>query len=234
MSDSVLYLTKVVSNLQENLTYNWNNNGKSAGNLHSPQEMNHEDDIINLVNDFPASPNEVRVLSSKGGGDAATDDGLVAINKQFENHELSYAKVVASKPALNSTNENVIKPQQSGDIMKNNKISADDFIGVKRRRNRTKRIFLSGIANTVNEEHIQSYLEQRNIKSTYILVFPSKRKGTKSAKVHIPSVDLPLVQGDNFWPRYVTCKLWKSKESLGINEPKPQKTPHGGDLLTYV
>ena len=77
VSDSVLYLTEVVSNLQENLTNNWNNNGKSAGNLHPPQDMNHENDIINLVSDFPASPNEVRVLSSKGGGDAATDGSYV-------------------------------------------------------------------------------------------------------------------------------------------------------------
>ena len=42
VSDSVLYLTEVVSNLQENLARNWNNNGKSAANLHSSQDMNHE------------------------------------------------------------------------------------------------------------------------------------------------------------------------------------------------
>ena len=91
----------------------------------------------------------------------------------------------------------------------NNMISADGFVGVERttRRSRTKRIFLFGIGSSVNEKHIQSYLERRNINRTYISVFPSKRKGTVSAKVHIPSVDLPLVQDGDFWPRFVICKI---------------------------
>ena len=90
------------------------------------------------------------------------------------------------------------------------------IVGVKRRRNQTKqRLFLSGIASSVNEKHIQSYLERRNINPTYISVFPSKRKGTVSAKVHISCADLPFVQKDHFWPKFVICKLWQSKESLG-------------------
>ncbi len=117
---------------------------------------------------------------------------------------------------MNSTNENASKPQQKDNTMNNNnRITADGFVGVERSRNRTKRIFLSGIASSVNEKHIQSYLERRNINPIYISVFPSKRKGTVLAKVHIPFVDLPLVQDDDFWPRLVICKLWQSKESLG-------------------
>ena len=50
------------------------------------------------------------------------------------------------------------------------------WVGVERRRNQTKIIFLSGIASSVNVKHIQSYLERRNINPTHISVFPSKRK----------------------------------------------------------
>ena len=42
VSDSILHLTEAVSNLQENLARNRNNNGKSAGNLHPFQDMNYE------------------------------------------------------------------------------------------------------------------------------------------------------------------------------------------------
>ena len=106
----------------------------------------------------------------------------------------------------------------------------------ERRRNRTKRIFLSGIASSVNEKHIQSYLERRNINPTYISVFPGKRNGTVSAKFHIPSADLSLAQDTDFWPRFVICKLWQSKESLGkTTKLKPHiKTLQGENLSSYV
>ncbi len=69
----------------------------------------------------------------------------------------------------------------------NSRISDDGFAGVELRRNRTKRIFLSGIAN-------------------------------------------------DFWPRFVICKLWQSKESSGkTTKPKPQtKTPQCENVSSYV
>ena len=77
------------------------------------------------------------------------------------------AKVVASKPALNPTNENTSKPQQKDNTMNNNsRISDDGCVGAERGRNRAKRILLSGIASSVNEKHIQSYLERRSINPT--------------------------------------------------------------------
>ena len=168
---------------------------------------------------------------------AHTRDSLTTTNKQVECDTLTYAKVVASKPTLNSANEkeNALKPQQRNNTPNNNsEISADGFVGVKRRRNRTKRLFLSGIASSVNEKHIQSYLERQNINPTYISVFPSKRKGTVSAKVHISCADLPFVQKDHFWPKFVICKLWQSKESLGKTSKRHTKTSQGGNLSTYV
>jgi hypothetical protein len=118
----------------------------------------------------------------------------------------------------------------------NNDISPDGFVGVERRRNKTKRIFLSGIASSVNEKHIQAYLDRQNIIPTHISVFPSKRKGTVSAKVNLPAVAFPLVQRDDFWPSFVTCKLWQPKDNLGkIIKPEAQtKAPQGETPLSEV
>ena len=193
-------------------------------------------DNINSLNESPINPNQVHVLNPENNRDSVIIDNLVTINKHVENDKPTYAGVAASKPTLSSANKNASKPQQKDKTAINNKseICADGFVGVGRRRNRTKRIFLSGIASNVNEKHIKSYLEQRNINPTYISVFPSKRKGTVSAKVHIPSVDLPLLQHEDFWPKFVICKLWKSKETLEkTTKRKPQtKTPQGENLST--
>ena len=192
-------------------------------------------DNINSLNESSINLNQVHALNPENIRDSVIIDNLVAINKHVESDKPTYAGVAASKPALSSTNKNASKPQQKDKTINNkSEISADGFVGVERRRNRIKRIFLSGIASNVNEKHIKSYLEQRNINPTYISVFPSKQKGTVSAKVHIPSVDLPLLQHEDFWPKFVICKLWKAKETLGkTTKRKPQtKTPQGENLST--
>jgi hypothetical protein len=48
--------------------------------------------------------------------------------------------------------------QKYSEINNNSGISAECFVGV---RNKTKRLFLSGIASNGRENHIQSYLERR-------------------------------------------------------------------------
>ena len=162
--------------------------------------------------------------------------------------QLTYAKVVALKPALNNAieiNENVSNEtpgnfsnsqQKNSEINNNSGISAEFFVGVERRRNKTKRLFLSGIASNVNENNIQSYLKWRCINPTYISVLPRRRKGSASAKMHIPSAALPLVHDGEFWPRFVTCKLWKSNEKMDKIvkvTPRP-KASQCGNLSTYV
>ena len=59
VSDSILHLTEAVSNLQENLARNRNNNGKSVGNLHPSQNMNLENTQNNaIVIDSPCASND--------------------------------------------------------------------------------------------------------------------------------------------------------------------------------
>jgi lysophospholipase L1-like esterase len=51
--------TQYYSNLQENLARNWNSNGKSAANLHSSQDMNHENtQNSTIVIDGPCASND--------------------------------------------------------------------------------------------------------------------------------------------------------------------------------
>ncbi len=76
----------------------------------------------------------------------------------------------------------------------------------------------------MKEKQILSYLEPRNIFPTYISVFPSRRRGTLSCKIHIPLVVSTLVQEDKFWPKFVSCKPWQPKTNL----------TQDGKLSTYI
>ena len=72
------------------------------------------------------------------------------------------------------------------------------FIGVERTRIRTKRFFFSGIAENVSAELILAYLSKRNINPTLLRVFPSRRKGTNSAKIYVRTSDVGTLPKDNF------------------------------------
>jgi hypothetical protein len=156
-------------------------------------------------------------------------------NKQVRNiNQATFAEVVTSSPAFNTRNALEKSPTNKSQnnsqpiINDPSSDSADGFIGVDRRRNRVKKFLLSGIAENVKECQIVSYLKQRNITPTYISVFPSKRKGTTSAKIHFRSADCSLVQQQNFWPQFVNCKIWQSKGEIRSN------ITHNGKFSTYV
>ena len=129
-------------------------------------------------------------------------------------HQETYAQVVKSIKNLKS-NEEPSTFDKSENTSQNHLpqrgIDTDGFIGVDRRRKRTKKFFISGIHESVKESQILSYLEQRNITPTHISLFRSQRRGTRSAKIHIPSLMGPLVQTESFWPKFVKCRLWQPK-----------------------
>jgi hypothetical protein len=80
-----------------------------------------------------------------------------------------------------------------------------EFVGVERNRMKTKAFFLSGINDKVTPKQIHDYLCHRNIIPTLLNVFPSKRKGTISAKLNIKIKDLAGLSEPNFWPQFVRC-----------------------------
>ncbi len=83
--------------------------------------------------------------------------------------------------------------------------SPDGFIGIQRKRGKTKKLFVTGIAESLNKSQILSYLNERNIFPTYISVFRSRRRETHSCKLHIPLGTSTLVEKENVWPTFATC-----------------------------
>ena len=155
-------------------------------------------------------------------------------------HQETYAQVVKSIKNLKS-NEEPSTFDKSENTSQNHLlqrgIDADGFIGVDRRRKRTKKFFISGIHERVKESQILSYLEQRNITPTHISLFQSQRRGTRSAKIHIPSLMESLVQTESFWPKFVKCRLWQPKtvrNSTVRGTRTNINTTHLGEYSTYV
>ena len=126
---------------------------------------------------------------------------------------LTYADIVSSCETVTSNKHKSIS-QKSPCKTKEMSCDPDGFIGVERKRRKTKKFFLTGIAENVNENQILSYLNKKNIIPTYISIFPSRRRGVLSSKIHVPSAASSLVQEENFWPKYVTCKPWRAKDDI--------------------
>ena len=115
----------------------------------------------------------------------------------------SYAEVEALSSALvnsakTSEQSEVSENQSSKIVEKTCSDSWDGFIGVDRKRQRHKKFFLSGIAENVKESQIYSYLSQRGIIPSVISIFKSKRRGTISAKIHVPSASSSIVLKKDF------------------------------------
>ena len=155
-------------------------------------------------------------------------------------HQETYAQVVKSiknlkfngEPSTFDKSENT-----SQDHLPQRGIDTDGFIGVDRRRKRNKKFFISGIHESVKDSQILSYLEQRNRTPTHISFFRSQRWGTRSAKIHIPSLKGPLVQTESFWPKFVKYRLWQPKtvRNSTVRETRTKiNTTHFGEYSTYV
>ena len=54
-----------------------------------------------------------------------------------------------------------------------------------------------------------------------------------SIKTRVP-VYSSLLQEDNFWPKYVRCKPWKSGENKRIVTEQKIDVTHDGNYSTYV
>ena len=97
------------------------------------------------------------------------------------NTQSSYAKATKAhfsnikngKAHLGSSNtsEKLTKKPDDSIISQVDQPNEDGFVGVKRRRRRYRKCFLSGIADNVKESQIYSYLYKRNISPSHISVF---------------------------------------------------------------
>ena len=151
----------------------------------------------------------------------------------MQGHVLTYADIVSSRE---TTTSNKHKPISQKLSCKTKEMSSDPdgFIGVERKRRKTEKFFLTGMAKKVNKNQILSYLNKKNIIPTYIYIFPSRRRGVLSSKIHLPSAASSLVQKENFWPKYVTCKPWRPKDNIKNPVEREINLTHKGTLSTYV
>ena len=118
-------------------------------------------------------------------------------------------EVTLSRTSTNKVNEHV---KVNEHLKKQPLINDDEFKGVDRRWSRMKHFFLTGISDDVHKEQIVSYLKDRNVEPTNISIFNSRQKGAISAKVSVPSSAAPLLDKENFWPKFVRCRPWRKKQ----------------------
>lgn len=110
----------------------------------------------------------------------------------------------------------------------------DGFIGIQRKRNNTKRYFISGIDEKVGAELVSRYLNNRGVFFTLLKVFNSKRKGTVSAKLHVSLEDSKKIVEKGFWPNFVSCRPWLLKARLEKNNESRWDDRHGNQVAGYV
>ena len=250
LSDSICHISSVLSQLQDFMNTRKKavfdeSTVTSPTNEYAKQAQIYDAEAINTTNvpdqSINTTVNNWNEEHPKNG--PLADERAMELQKTGETSEpTTYAKVVASQlvpSAAPEMNKHPV-PNISGQLTKAVELPAnkpvvfdDGFIGVERKRNRTKQLFLTGIAKNVKENQIQSYLEDRDVTPTQITIFQSKRKGTISAKVNIPSASLPLVQHEHFWPKFVTCKPWRPNLNGKKADQKARMT-RSGNFSTYV
>ena len=78
-------------------------------------------------------------------------------------------------------------------------------------------------------------MAERKVTPIKILMFQSKRKGTVSAKIVVPSNCSPQILSKNVLPTFVNCKLWRRKEIGDCNYARDEeKLTLWGINSTYV
>lgn len=237
LSGSVLQLSTVVAQFQSLMDENQNRkdlelNEETQVELiditnESVEHDNHENNCCfnnanfnasNVLNELvnPTVNNGISADIVNNSGVSTSNDVMCAEQAPGNNnYQPTYAEVVKSPSVLNKDKckdkpEYIPRDSQSEEPPS----VCEEFIGVERKRKKPKKFLLTGISENVKDHHILSYLERRNIIPTYISVFPSRRRGTLSCKIHFQAAACSLVQHENFWPEFVSCKPWQPKEKI--------------------
>ncbi len=62
-------------------------------------------------------------------------------------------------------------------------------------------------------------------------MFKSKRKGTVSVRILIPSRCSEKVLSENFWPKFIHCKLWQQNERTPDSADQNDKSTLSGTTI---
>ena len=199
-----------------------------------------------IENNGPENDLSLNAIPNKNASTYPTsaNSSISAEQTKTVGQKMTYAKALSSYPSIKNQEYTAAIPnmnkipastsQKSQHEVDESSSDPDDFIGVKRKRNKTTKLFVTGIDENVKESQILSFLKRRNVIPTYISIFKSQSRGTISSKIHVPTVVSSLLQEDNFWPKYVRCKPWKSGENKRIVTEQKINVTHDENYSTYV
>jgi hypothetical protein len=201
-----------------------NHENNCSSNNANPDASNILSELVN-----PIVNNGISADNANNCRVSTSNDEMSAEQAPGNNdHQPTYAEATKSFPVLNNDKCNNKPEDKSQDSQSEEPPSVpEEFIGVERKRKKTKKFLLTGISKNVKDHHILSYLERRNIIPTYISVFPSRRRGTLSCKIHFQAAACSFVQDENFWPEFVSCKPWQPKKQI-------IKPTQDGNFSSYV
>jgi hypothetical protein len=75
---------------------------------------------------------------------------------------------------------------------------------------RVKRYYVGGIHPDSTDGGLEEYLTERGINPTELSLFESKR-GNLCAKITIPYYEAFIIEDPEFWPRFMRCRQWLTK-----------------------
>jgi hypothetical protein len=106
----------------------------------------------------------------------------------------------------------------------------DVFLGVTHRKRRTAKFYLTGIDCETSRDGIFNYVQESNIRVTYLSLFQSKyNKDCLSAKIHVPEENRTALCARSFWPPGVKCRPWISVYERKQNRENNYKYNHDNE-----
>ncbi|CAG2216881.1 unnamed protein product [Mytilus edulis] len=134
-------------------------------------------------------------------------------------HKKSFASVIASSNITPDSVENVLNKDQPLENTNNSQHKipvhfpssvCSTFKGVVHKK-KVSRFYVGGIdKRNGSEKLMRKYLEDRNVKVTFIRYFDRHNKRTASAQLNVISDDEPYICDPYFWPSGIFTKPWLS------------------------
>ncbi|VDI12536.1 Hypothetical predicted protein [Mytilus galloprovincialis] len=134
-------------------------------------------------------------------------------------HKKSFASVIASSNITPDSVENVLNKDQPLENTNNSQHKipvhfpssvCSTFKGVVHKK-KVSRFYVGGIdKRNGSEKLMRKYLEDRNVKVTFIRYFDRPNKRTASAQLNVISDDEPYICDPYFWPSGIFTKPWLS------------------------
>ncbi len=82
----------------------------------------------------------------------------------------------------------------------------NNFQGSDRRR--VSRFYIGGIRKSSTYEDMKSYLQERDVRVTFIRFFQRQNRSTSAAQLNVDAADESLVSDPKFWPQGIFVKRW--------------------------